>query len=139
MKQNCGPQNAVTDSSAESIVKPERATMQQQPSDERVLRDKASEAIRAGRIPQRRPQGVWGGPGTGAACDICGTPVTREGLGFELDFGPKAADSPAELYVTHIRCFAAWELECQPTLQAAGENGRILSCERHLRKQGGSD
>ena len=63
----------------------------------------------------------------------------RDGLGLELDFGPKAGSSAAELYVTHLRCFAAWELECRRSLQAAGENGRILSHERDLTKQEGSD
>jgi hypothetical protein len=99
-------------------------------SDEKLLRQKAREAIQAGRIPADRPEGVWGGPGSGAACTLCDQPVRRDGLGFDLVFAQRAGKAPAVHHV-HIRCFAAWEFECQGFLQAAPDDGTISTRERN--------
>jgi hypothetical protein len=39
---------------------------------ESTLRKIAREAIQAGRLPSSLPKRMWGGPGVGACCTICG-------------------------------------------------------------------
>jgi hypothetical protein len=87
-------------------------------SDETELRRKAREAIQAGKFPVHRQARMWGGPGNGAACAICGEPVKRDDVGFELEFAPNGHDPGVRNYPVHIRCFAAWEFE-RPNLEAA--------------------
>ena len=82
-------------------------------NNESTLRLQAREAIRAGKLPNRRAERMWGGPGFGAACRVCDRPVERDELGFELEFEQDGgAPCPGEHHV-HIRCFAAWEFELQ--------------------------
>jgi hypothetical protein len=57
--------------------------------DEPILRAKAREVIRTGKLPNRRPDRTWGGPGVGASCTICGEPVTKDQLEFEIQFSPR--------------------------------------------------
>ena len=79
--------------------------------DENNLREKARAAVRGGRLPNRGPERMWGGPGTGANCAICDRPVRREEVGYELQFTRDGESSgPANCHV-HVLCFAAWELE----------------------------
>jgi hypothetical protein len=63
--------------------------------DEQALRAKAHAAVLAGKLPARSPDRVWGGPGVGAPCEVCGSPITKDDKEFHV----------------HIRCFAAWEFE----------------------------
>ena len=53
--------------------------------DEAVFREKAREAIRSGKLPTRRPDRTWGGPGTGVICTICGEPVAQDQLEWEFE------------------------------------------------------
>jgi len=79
--------------------------------DEGTLREKARGVIRAGKLPNRPPDGMWGGPGAGADCAICREPVKHGEVEFELEF---ARDDDARLldrYHVHIACFAAWQSE----------------------------
>ena len=80
-------------------------------SDENTLRLKAREAMEAGRLPQRRPKRMWGGPGIGAPCAICSEPVKQDELGFELEYAPDQLDTGEGDCHVHLRCFAAWEFE----------------------------
>jgi len=74
---------------------------------ETILRAKAQAAILAGKLPSRRPDRVWGGPGVGATCTICNLPVTKD----EIEFA-RGSDFPGlDKYHIHIQCFAAWEFE----------------------------
>jgi hypothetical protein len=81
--------------------------------DETALREKAREVIRTGKLPQRRPDRTWGGPGVGDACAICSLPVRRDELEFEIQFARNGQGVEAGLdkYHVHVRCFAAWEFE----------------------------
>ena len=54
--------------------------------DETVLRTKAREAIRTGRMPSRRPDRTWGGPGVGLVCTVCGEAVTKDQLEMQVEF-----------------------------------------------------
>jgi len=79
--------------------------------DEPVLREKAREAIRSGRLPIHPPHRTFGGPGRDLPCALCGVVLTREETEFEIEFG-RAGGKPAfERYHLHQRCFAAWEFE----------------------------
>jgi hypothetical protein len=79
--------------------------------DEALLRAKAREAVRAGKIPSRRPDRTWGGPGVGARCTICGEPVTKDQLEFQVEFARDGAEPSLDRFHIHVRCFAAWEFE----------------------------
>ena len=43
--------------------------------DECTLREKVREVLQAEKLPNRRPDRTWGGPGVGADCAICGRPA----------------------------------------------------------------
>jgi hypothetical protein len=80
-------------------------------SDESTLQEKVREAIRAGRLPNRRPEQLWGGRGDGSECTICGKPVTPDEVEFELEFDRRVGPEGPEVHHLHNRCFAAWDLE----------------------------
>jgi len=79
--------------------------------DETILRAKAQEAIRTGKLPNRRPDRTWGGPGAGASCVVCGEAVTKDQLEFEVQFASDGDNPGLDKCHIHVRCFAAWELE----------------------------
>ncbi len=88
-------------------------------SNEDILRKTARDAIRAGKLPDRRPEQMWGGPGIGAHCTICDRPIGRNEVEFELQFARNGASSLGNYHV-HPRCFAAWELEREDGDVASG-------------------
>jgi hypothetical protein len=79
--------------------------------DESILRAKAREVIRTEKLPSRRPDRTWGGPGVGAPCTICGEPVTTDQMEFEIQFSFDGGEPGLDKFHVHIRCFAAWEFE----------------------------
>jgi hypothetical protein len=79
--------------------------------DEHTLRTQARDAIRTGKLPSRRPDRTWGGPGVGAPCAICGQPVTKDEMEFEIQFARAHPDPGLDKFHVHVRCFAAWEFE----------------------------
>jgi len=79
--------------------------------DEQPLREKAREAVQNGKLPARRPDRTWGGPGVGAPCAICGLPVTKDEMEFEIQFAHDGTEPGLDKFHVHIRCFAAWEFE----------------------------
>jgi hypothetical protein len=83
--------------------------------DENALREKVRSIIREGKLPSRAPDRTWGGPGVGAECAVCGLPVRRDELEFEVEFAHDGRDPGLAKYHMHVRCFAAWELERRTT------------------------
>ena len=79
--------------------------------DETVLRTKAREAIRTGKMPSRRPDRTWGGPGVGLVCEVCGEPVTKDQLEMQVEFRRDRDNPGLDIFHIHVRCFAAWEFE----------------------------
>lgn len=101
--------------------------------DEETLRARAREALRTGRLPDRPPEHIWGGPGMGARCAVCVEPIGRNESELELQFAegcegeptagsgeavrspgsgePVGGQSGEGSCHVHVRCFAAWELE----------------------------
>jgi hypothetical protein len=55
-------------------------------SDDGTLRQRVREAIDVGKLPVCSPVGMWGGPGCGASCAICGEQIGSEEVEFELEF-----------------------------------------------------
>src|SRR6266566_1786659 len=80
-------------------------------NEECTLREKAREVIQGGKLPNRNPDRMWGGPGGGAGCTICSAPVKRDELEFEIEFARDGDDPGLNTYHVHIRCFAAWQFE----------------------------
>jgi hypothetical protein len=79
------------------------------PEGEDPLNELAREAIRAGRVPMREPDRMWGGDGGGAPCSVCAAPVEGTASGFELEFKQKSGD--AQCHHLHVPCYAAWVVE----------------------------
>ena len=79
--------------------------------DENILRQLARKVIQDGKLPSRRPDRTWGGPGVGAPCAICGVPVARDQMEFEIQFTRDGDNPGLDKFHVHIRCFAAWEFE----------------------------
>jgi hypothetical protein len=68
--------------------------------------------IKSGKLPSRAPDRTWGGPGgVGAQCTVCGRPVTKDELEFEIQFARDGDNPGLDKFHVHIRCFAAWEFE----------------------------
>jgi hypothetical protein len=79
--------------------------------DEKILREKAREAVQSGKLPSRGPDRMWGGPGVGAECAVCGLLGTKDEMAFEIEFAHDGDNPGLDKYQVHIRCFAAWEFE----------------------------
>jgi hypothetical protein len=80
-------------------------------SDERTLREQVRGVIRGGRLPNRRPDRMWGGPGAGAECAICQAPVKSDEVEVEIEFARNGNDAGLDTYHAHVRCLATWESE----------------------------
>ena len=75
-------------------------------SDEITLREKARELVRAGKLPNRRPDRVWGGAGFAERkCTLCGESVKQDELALELEF---TRDDHGRVInpCLHVRCFS---------------------------------
>ena len=79
--------------------------------DETRLRKQAREVIQNGKLPNRAPDRTWGGPGVGVECPVCGKPVTKGELAFEIQFAHDETIPGLDKFDVHVRCFAAWEFE----------------------------
>ena len=89
-------------------------------SDESMLRAQAPGA-ESGNLPDRRPQRLWGGLGTGVSCAVCGKTVGTEEVEIELQFTADGGIGAASYHV-HAPCFAAWERK----RRNGGSNGHLL-------------
>ena len=86
--------------------------------DDHSLREKARELIQAGKLPSRAPDSLFGGPGTGAKCAICGASTNQSEMELEIEFDdPRSSNS--DTYVVHQRCFSVLELELRTVTPGA--------------------
>ena len=76
---------------------------------ESELRERARELIREGRLPDRAPARVWGGPGSGVTCALCAEAIPASEMEYEAD---AAVGSAVQTLHFHFVCHAAWQLEC---------------------------
>ena len=79
--------------------------------EEVILREKAREAIRSGKLPTRKPDRTFGGPGMGKSCAVCGDTIPPEQMEFEIEFHLDGALAGRGSYHQHPWCLAAWEFE----------------------------
>jgi hypothetical protein len=80
--------------------------------DEPLLRDKAREAIGAGRLPSRRPDGTLGGPGFGGECALCGELLRRNEMELAAEFNSRdGTPGLRNSYHFHPLCYLVWEFE----------------------------
>src|SRR5579863_406894 len=79
--------------------------------DKTEIRQKAREAITAGKVPARHPHRMWGGMGDGACCAICGGSITQDEFGMDLEFARDDGDPDKIEYYFHVRCYTAWDSE----------------------------
>lgn len=82
-------------------------------SGESALRDQVRQAILSGKLPNRRPERMWGGPGSGAVCSICGKPLNAQEMELDLEYEGHGEDRGCIKHEVHVQCFAAWESERQ--------------------------
>ena len=112
--------------------------------DESVLRARVRDAMKTGSLPDHRPEHVWGGPGSGESCAVCGERVDKEDVELEVQFTPNQG-AGATNYHVHAKCFAVWELERRNggfnghSLPAADDGGIMPSRERNTTNQGERD
>ena len=66
-----------------------------------ILRERAREAIRSGRLPSRSQDRTLGGPGSGEKCAVCGELVTRQMTELEAEFNHDGATRGGERYRLH--------------------------------------
>ena len=93
-----------------ALTQEDRVVSYQMP-EEVVLREKARAAIKAGRMPTKLHQRLWGGSGTGGPCSVCDLPVSKDQPESEIEFTTNGVASSLVKFVLHVRCFAAWEFE----------------------------
>ena len=79
--------------------------------DEPVLRQKGRAAVESGKLPARRPDRTWGGPGVGAPCAVCELPIAKDQMELEIQFARDGDNPRLDQFHVHVRCFAAWEFE----------------------------
>jgi hypothetical protein len=91
--------------------------------DKTEIHQKAREAIQAGKVPNRPPQRMWGGPGDDACCVICGNSVTKDELGMDLEFVRDDGDPTVIEYHFHVSCYTAWDSE-RGKFNGSGDNAR---------------
>jgi hypothetical protein len=80
-------------------------------NDDQLLAEPAREAARGERLPDRAPDRMWGGPGSGAACGICGVCIEADETELEIEFKRHPEGALFDRYQVHVRCFGAWERE----------------------------
>lgn len=83
--------------------------MNDRANEENILRERAREAIRSGKLPARRPDRTLGGPGSQVHCAVCGELILRNQLELELEFKRHGVNPGLDSYHIHPRCFAAWQ------------------------------
>jgi hypothetical protein len=106
-------------------------------SNDSLLHEKAREVIRAGKLPDRAPDHVWGGRGTGADCAICSASIRYEEVELEVEF-EGGARGPSS-YLVHLHCFSALERERQLLVRSRAEpssNGGLPEPANSLQNSG---
>jgi hypothetical protein len=81
-------------------------------NDDSVLYEKARAAMRAGHLPRRSPDRLWGGSATGVRCAICGVSTRSGEVELELEFTPDSGASRVS-YRVHPRCFSIFSNELE--------------------------
>lgn len=78
-----------------------------------------------GKVPNRRPDRMWGGPSSGSKCAICEAPLTRAEFELEIEYARNGDGSALDTYHVHIPCFVAWERDLVEPQK--GDEGLVLT------------
>jgi hypothetical protein len=81
-------------------------------NDDSVLHEQARNLILAAILPNRPPDRMWGGAGSGAPCMVCRLPVKHEQTGLEIEYALHDGAGTSNHHV-HVRCYSALETERQ--------------------------
>ena len=60
----------------------------------------------SGELPREQPPRLWAGPGSGAACAVCGATISAQQLEYEIEFGSSATTRTVLRF--HVACHSAW-------------------------------
>ena len=85
--------------------------------------DRRDKPRAAAAVLNGMPDRMWGGPGVGLECVICGEPIPRDQTELELEF---RRDGGKESYHVHVPCFQRWTLQ-QPERESSETANRGLS------------
>jgi hypothetical protein len=83
-----------------------------------MLLDKAEQAIATGRLPGIPSTRVWGGPGSGQCCDLCGDTIAVSHTEIELE---DATGSGGIRF--HVNCHQLWQRACDRLIHEHGSRG----------------
>jgi hypothetical protein len=75
---------------------------------EAELRPVARERIATGQLPSEAPSRIWGGPGSGNACALCGKTIGSNEIEYEVEAHVRGV---GRLFRFHMMCQSVWELE----------------------------
>lgn len=101
--------------------------------DDQDLRRDVRDAIRREVMPHRKPDQMWGGPGTGAPCVICGNALDHSDMIFDLEFAGDYGD--VRNFQVHVACFKAWEAE-RDSLHSQANAPTLADSEREHSDRG---
>jgi hypothetical protein len=77
-----------------------------------MLRAKAREAVKNGKLPATDPRRTWGRLGSGKSCSVCGKPVKPAEMELEIEYRPDDGRAASlDHHHFHVPCLAAWECE----------------------------
>lgn len=88
---------------------------------------------------RRRPDRMWGGPGSGATCAACGERIAPDDAELELEFsGPDLRSAAIRV---HTRCFHALQAESRAAdaLKQGRDPGTLLASGRATSDGPGSE
>lgn len=92
------------------------------------LHSKAREAMRAGDLPLRSPDKLWGGRATGDRCAVCGESTTPGEIELEIEFTHDSEGGRTRHHV-HPLCFAIFNRELERFSGRADNGGTQLVAE----------
>jgi hypothetical protein len=77
---------------------------------EEALQVRARERIERDLLPREKPSRMWGGRGTGLACNLCDAPILDSEPEMELEYEPPATTPTVRF---HLRCQSIWDVARQ--------------------------
>lgn len=77
---------------------------------DRHLRDRVRQVLQAGQLPNRGPDNIQGGLGSGAPCTICETAIGPADIELVIQF---ARSDVRARHLVHLRCYSIYEDERQ--------------------------
>jgi hypothetical protein len=89
-----------------------------------MLRDRVQELIRSGTFPKWPPDRLWGGPGAGIGCAVCGEPVSQAQVGYEVEFQNALGAAITQCF--HVRCYSQLESQMS-SIPARPRNGNAAA------------